>query len=47
MVEFIQQVLSLPIRSPAENDGISEDQLKSARQRADYAIKMARQRATY
>lgn len=30
-----------------QNDGISEDQLKHARNRADYAIKMARQTATY
>lgn len=36
--------LSIP---KTANDGISTDQLKRAQSRGDYAIKMARQRATY
>jgi HK97 family phage major capsid protein len=31
----------------SQNDGITAEQLKHAQQRGDYAIKMARQRATY
>jgi len=42
--EMREKGLELP---KSQNDGISKDQLSHAKQRGDYAIKMARQRATY